>query len=104
MVSVQRFFNLDDIVQEREDKEIDVAEEWPQTGTVHFKDVTLKYRPGTDPVLKKLTFQVLPGTKVGIVGRTGAGKSTVCISLSRIVELFEGRVEIDGVDIAKIDL
>jgi len=55
-------------------------------------------------VLKKLTFVVEPGSKVGVVGRTGAGKSTVCISLSRIVELFEGAIEIDGVDISKIDL
>jgi len=42
--------------------------------------------------------------KVGVVGRTGAGKSTICISLSRIVELFEGHIEIDGVDISKVDL
>lgn len=55
-------------------------------------------------MLKKLTFVVEPGSKVGVVGRTGAGKSTVCISLSRIVELFEGTIEIDGVDISKIDL
>ncbi len=41
---------------------------------------------------------------MGVVGRTGAGKSTVCISLSRIVELFEGVIEIDGVDISKLDL
>lgn len=66
--------------------------------------MTLRYRPTTDPVLKQLTFQVLPGTKIGIVGRTGAGKSTICISMSRIVELLEGKVEIDGVDIAQIDL
>ena len=64
----------------------------------------MKYRPNTPAVLKKLTFVVEPGSKVGVVGRTGAGKSTVCISLSRIVELFEGSIEIDGVDISKIDL
>lgn len=45
-----------------------------------------------------------PKTKIGVVGRTGAGKSTICISLSRIVELFEGHIEIDGIDIGKIDL
>ena len=64
----------------------------------------MKYRPNTPAVLKKLTFVVEPGSKVGVVGRTGAGKSTVCISLSRIVELFEGSIEIDGIDISKIDL
>ena len=42
--------------------------------------------------------------KIGVVGRTGAGKSTICISLSRIVELFDGSIEIDEIDIAKIDL
>ena len=77
---------------------------WPEDGNVEFKGVTLRYRPTTQPVLKNLSFQVLPGTKVGIVGRTGAGKSTICISMSRIVELFEGSVEIDGVDISQIDL
>jgi ABC-type multidrug transport system fused ATPase/permease subunit len=55
-------------------------------------------------VLKNLTFKVDPGMKVGVVGRTGAGKSTICISLSRIVELFEGHIDIDGIDISKVDL
>ena len=71
---------------------------------MEFKNVTLKYRPTTEPVLVNLKFMVDPKTKIGIVGRTGAGKSTICISLSRIVELFEGHIEIDGVDIGKIDL
>lgn len=66
--------------------------------------MTLKYRPTTEAVLKHLTFKVEPGMKVGVVGRTGAGKSTICISLSRIVELFEGHIDIDGVDISKVDL
>jgi len=47
---------------------------------------------------------VVPRTKVGVVGRTGAGKSTICLSLSRIVELCGGKIEIDGIDIRKIDL
>lgn len=104
MVSVQRFVNLKDVPQESNSHEIEVDGIWPQRGQVEFKNVTLKYRPNTPAVLKKLTFVVEPGSKVGVVGRTGAGKSTVCISLSRIVELFEGIIEIDGVDIAKLDL
>ncbi len=104
MVSVQRFVNLKDVPQEANTHSIEVDALWPSHGLVEFKNVTLKYRPNTPAVLKKLTFFVEPGSKVGVVGRTGAGKSTVCISLSRIVELFEGKIEIDGVDIAKLDL
>ena len=55
-------------------------------------------------MLKKLSFEVTAGQKVGIVGRTGAGKSTVSIALTRIVELAGGKIEIDDVDISKLDL
>lgn len=78
--------------------------EWPLKGQVEFKDVSLKYRPNTEAVLQNLSFTVEPGTKVGIVGRTGAGKSTISIALSRIVELCAGQIYIDGVDIAQLDL
>jgi ATP-binding cassette subfamily C (CFTR/MRP) protein 1 len=74
------------------------------TGEVEFKNVSLKYRPGTETVLKNLSFEVKSGEKIGVVGRTGAGKSTICLSLSRIVEIIEGSITIDGVDISKIDL
>lgn len=47
----------------------------------------LKYRPDTEIVLKDLSFKVTPGEKIGVVGRTGAGKSTICLGISRIVEL-----------------
>ena len=55
-------------------------------------------------VLKKLSFEVAAGHKVGVVGRTGAGKSSVTIALTRIVELAGGMIEIDDVDISKLDL
>jgi ABC-type multidrug transport system fused ATPase/permease subunit len=64
----------------------------------------LKYRPTTEVVLDQLTFKALPGEKVGVVGRTGAGKSTICLSLSRIVEIVGGSIVIDGEDISKLDL
>ena len=64
----------------------------------------LRYRPKTDLVLKKLNFEVAAGHKVGVVGRTGAGKSTVSIALTRIVELAGGMIEIDDVDISQLDL
>jgi len=71
----------------------------------------LRYRPTTEIVLNNLSFSVKPKEKIGIVGRTGSGKSTICISISRIVELVEaadkakqGKILIDGVDISTVNL
>lgn len=55
-------------------------------------------------MLSNLNFLVEPGAKIGIVGRTGAGKSTIGICISRIVELCAGKITIDGIDISKVDL
>jgi ATP-binding cassette subfamily C (CFTR/MRP) protein 1 len=77
---------------------------WPENGHVEFKDVCLKYRPTTETVLHDLSFDVQPGQKIGVVGRTGAGKSTVTLAIARIVEIFAGRIWIDGVDIQHVSL
>ena len=81
-----------------------MPEDWPQEGKVSFKDVSLRYRPKTALVLKDLTFDIEPGQKIGICGRTGAGKSTIALTLSRIIELEKGTIEIDGIDIASLVL
>jgi len=104
MVQVQRLFALEEVPQEADNSSIEPDSCWPSAGKVEFIDATLRYRPTTDLVLKSLSFEVEPGTKIGIVGRTGAGKSTICLSLSRIVELCAGRIEIDGVDISKVSI
>ena len=78
--------------------------DWPHQGKVSFKDVSLRYRPKTALVLKDLTFEIEPGQKIGICGRTGAGKSTIALTLSRIIELEKGTIEIDGIDISSLDL
>jgi ABC-type multidrug transport system fused ATPase/permease subunit len=64
----------------------------------------LKYRPTTEVVLRGLSFTVRSGEKIGIVGRTGAGKSTITLAITRIVEIFAGSIFIDGVDIQKVPL
>ncbi|KAJ4976197.1 hypothetical protein NE237_001303 [Protea cynaroides] len=77
---------------------------WPSSGSIKFEDVVLRYRPELPPVLHGLSFMVSPTEKVGIVGRTGAGKSSMINALFRIVELEGGRILIDGCDIAKFGL
>jgi ATP-binding cassette subfamily C (CFTR/MRP) protein 1 len=103
---VQKCFDVMKIPQEKNEPESpkQVEQAWPQQGTVEFKDVKLRYRPDTDMVLKGLSFEIQAGHKIGVVGRTGAGKSTMSLALSRIIELEEGSISIDGVDIASIQL
>ncbi|KAH7695879.1 multiple drug resistance protein, partial [Aphelenchoides avenae] len=77
---------------------------WPHAGMVEFKDLCLRYRENDDLVLKNVTFDVKPGEKVGIVGRTGAGKSSLTLALFRIVEPSSGAILIDGMDTSTIGL
>ena len=77
---------------------------WPSRGDVVIEDMSMRYRPELDPVLKHISLHIAPGEKVGVVGRTGAGKSSLVLCLMRIVELETGRIVIDGVDISKIGL
>ena len=78
--------------------------EWPSQGKIEFKDVWLSYRPNLPPVLHGVSILIQPGQKVAIVGRTGAGKSTILLALFRVVELSAGQVLIDDVDIGKMGL
>lgn len=75
---------------------------WPVEGKIEFKDVFVQYRPGLDPVLKDINCTIMPGEKVGIVGRTGAGKSTFTSAMFRLVDVTEGQILIDGVDIMNV--
>eukprot|EP00258_Populus_trichocarpa_P021164 XP_024437183.1 ABC transporter C family member 12 isoform X7 [Populus trichocarpa] len=77
---------------------------WPLSGLIKFTDVVLRYRPELPPVLHGLSFAVSPSEKLGIVGRTGAGKSSMLNALFRIVELERGEITIDGCDITKFGL
>ncbi|RWS02884.1 ATP-binding cassette transporter-like protein, partial [Leptotrombidium deliense] len=77
--------------------------EWPSNGVIVFEHVNLWYTDSTQPVLSDLNFKIESGSKIGIVGRTGAGKSSIINALFRLVE-FEGLITIDGVDIKKLGL
>ncbi|EFX03767.1 ABC bile acid transporter [Grosmannia clavigera kw1407] len=77
---------------------------WPSQGAVEFVDYTTRYREDLDPVLRHLTFRIAPHEKVGIVGRTGAGKSSLALALFRALEAETGKVLIDGLDIGQMGL
>ncbi|KAJ2014258.1 Multidrug resistance-associated protein 1 [Coemansia sp. S680] len=76
-----------------------VPSEWPNIGNVEFKNLSVKYGAGLDYALKNLNFTARPGEKIGIVGRTGAGKSTLAKTIFRLLNKnIEGSIEIDGHD------
>ncbi|CAN7994942.1 unnamed protein product, partial [Ixodes hexagonus] len=80
------------------------ALKWPTGGQVQFADYSTRYREGMDLVIKDITVSINAGEKVGVVGRTGAGKSSLMLSLFRIVEPAKGTIFIDGVDVTRIGL
>uniref|UniRef100_A0A8C9ZY76 ABC-type glutathione-S-conjugate transporter n=1 Tax=Sander lucioperca TaxID=283035 RepID=A0A8C9ZY76_SANLU len=77
---------------------------WPQRGTIEFQDYGLQYRKGLELALKGITLQIHERERVGIVGRTGAGKSSLALGIFRILEAAKGKIFIDGVNIADIGL
>lgn len=72
------------------------AQSWPHDGAIQFDKVVMSYRPGLPNVLKGISLDIKGGEKIGIVGRTGAGKSSLMLALFRIVELNSGRITLDG--------
>ncbi|WVF66753.1 hypothetical protein IAT40_001495 [Kwoniella sp. CBS 6097] len=80
------------------------AESWPSRGAIKFEDAVMSYREGLPPVLKGLSMDIRGGEKIGIIGRTGAGKTSITVALFRLVELTSGRIIIDGLDISQLGL
>jgi ABC-type multidrug transport system fused ATPase/permease subunit len=79
-------------------------ENWPSQGSVEFIGYTTRYRQELEPVLRKLSFKIQAREKIGIVGRTGAGKSSLALAIFRALEADEGKILIDDVDIGLIGL
>ena len=77
---------------------------WPSEGKVDYNNYSMKYRPNCDLALKNINIEINPGEKIGIVGRTGSGKSSLTLSLFRIIEAFDGKIIIDGENISEIPL
>ncbi|CAH2350919.1 multiple drug resistance-associated protein-like transporter 1 [[Candida] railenensis] len=79
-------------------------ESWPNDGTIEFRDYSTRYRENLDPVLRNVSLRIKPSEKIGIVGRTGAGKSSLTLAIFRIIESIGGNINIDGVDTSSIGL
>jgi ABC-type multidrug transport system fused ATPase/permease subunit len=106
IVSVERLKEYAEIDSEAESviNENRPRENWPENGEVVFENYSTRYRTGLDLAIKNINVKIEPSQKVGIVGRTGAGKSTLSLALFRMLEPAEGRIIIDGIDISQIGL
>ena len=90
--------------QETTDDAVAVDPAWPPHGEVVFDNIHMRYRPGQPEVLRGFSLHVAAGEHIGIVGRTGAGKSSLIAALFRTTELSRGRIVIDGVEAARVPL
>lgn len=82
----------------------DIPAAWPSEGRIEVENLTVGYAETLPAVLKEITFDVKPGERIGVIGRTGAGKSTLAAVLFRMLEPRQGSIHIDGIDIAKVKL
>ncbi|XP_039989869.1 ATP-binding cassette sub-family C member 8 isoform X2 [Xiphias gladius] len=81
-----------------------VPDGWPRQGEIKIQNLSVRYDATLKPVLKNVNAHISPGQKVGICGRTGSGKSSFSLAFFRMVDMFEGRIVIDNIDIAKLPL
>ncbi|KAE9374390.1 putative multidrug resistance protein [Stipitochalara longipes BDJ] len=87
--------------EDKDGEDSETSPEWPSKGSIEFKDVVAAYNPETI-ALKGISLKISPGQKVGICGRTGSGKSTMLLSILRLIELESGFIKIDGLDISTL--
>lgn len=105
MVALERIKEYSELKQEApEFIEPRPPASWPESGAINVEKLVIRYAPDLPDVLHGISFTVPPGSKVGIVGATGCGKSTLALSFFRFVEATEGKITIDGIDISKIGL
>ena len=94
----------DDLEQEGAEKSGMDLEHWPSQGRLQLQNMCFRYRPDLPMVLNGISIDIAPGSKVGIVGRTGAGKTTLFSAILRLTEIDSGSVKIDDLDVSKIGL
>lgn len=101
MTCVERVKEYADVEPEQDIDTKEPPKSWPEEGNIVFDTFSMRYAVGEPRVLKELTFNIKSTEKVGIVGRTGAGKSSIIMALFRLA-INEGKILIDDIDISKI--
>ncbi|CAL5444218.1 unnamed protein product [Camellia sinensis] len=102
MVSVERVLQYMDIPQEELDGCQQLEPDWPLQGQIEFQNVTLRYMPSLPAALKDVSFVIAGGMQVGIVGRTGAGKSSILNAIFRLNPICQGCILVDSINIADV--
>ena len=107
ITSIERMHSLEQLPQEKSmitSEENKVDDSWPRKGLLTFDNVSLRYRPGLPLALDGLSFTLQHGQRAAVVGRTGAGKSTLTAALFRLVEIEQGTISLDGTDLSTLGL
>ncbi|KAG8093775.1 hypothetical protein GUJ93_ZPchr0012g20809 [Zizania palustris] len=102
MISVERVVEYVGIPQEELHGSESPHGSWPTEGKIEFEHVTLRYKEDLPPALNDVSFLLSSGMQVGIIGRTGAGKSSILNALFRLTPICNGRILVDGFDVAKV--
>ncbi|KAJ3620811.1 hypothetical protein MTP99_004728 [Tenebrio molitor] len=103
ITSTERVLEYANLTPEIDEGRVSPPNSWPKSGKIIFHEVSLRYTPDTPPVLDGVSFEIRSGERIGIVGRTGAGKSSLVSVLFRLFD-FEGEVIIDDVNTKTISL
>ncbi|EXB55132.1 ABC transporter C family member 13 [Morus notabilis] len=103
MVSVERALEYMNIPEEEQlHGHQSLSPNWPYKGQIEFRNVTLRYMPSLPPALRDITFSIKGGMQVGIIGRTGAGKSSILNAIFRLTPICTGRIIVDGINIGDV--
>ncbi|KAL6450086.1 BPT1 Bile pigment transporter 1 [Candida maltosa Xu316] len=106
IVAVERCIEYTELPVEEEEGSVYVMPppQWPDKGALEFRNYSTRYRANLDLILKNISFSIQSSEKIGIVGRTGAGKSSLALAIFRIIEAVEGNIQIDGLTTSQLHL